>query len=780
MKNPETKAGKNIPGLLYPIAEHSTIALIGTITSNNAVFYANPAACRLFGYTLEEFLTKSRDDIFENNEEMQKALLERSTTGNVFAELTCIRKNGKKFIGQASSVLFTDEDGIVKSSNTIVDITEKKKIEEELRNSNERFQLATRASFDAIWDADIINQTVQWGEGFETLFGYKLTDQPVQVSTWEDYIHPDDRDRVLTRYNDTLNNSSNGNFWSDEYRFIKADGSVAYVADRGLIIRDGQGKAIRAVGAMQDITKTKYHENMMALELSVYEGSSTPGVSLEKIITVLLHGLEIIHPDMYSSVLELKEDNTVKHISSPRLSPEYVQLIDGLSIGPSAGSCGTSMYTKEPVIVSDIPNDPLWENYREAASLFGLKACWSMPIIHTNGKVMGSFAIYYHYPKQPSETEWNTVKKIRNLLGIIWENYVAVEEIRQSNERYDFVLEATNDMVWDWDLKTGEIYRDQRGLKKVYGMEDNEPVKYIDKLLALIHADDRQRVRSAIDEIISGNRKDNFEFEYRMSRQDGGYSYVYDRGIIMRDPQGKPYRIIGAAQDITDRKRLEQELLQQEIQKQKIISQTIINTQEQERADIGKELHDNVNQVLTTTKLFLDMAAANPARQHEFLQKSSENILYVINEIRKLSNSLMDPSLGELGLLETIQDLTENINLTKKLRITFNNDPRIESFLKDDQKLTIYRIIQEAINNIIKHANAKSALVDLSIIGDNAQLIISDNGIGFDLSKNKKGTGLKNIQNRVYLFNGTLDINTVPGKGCELAITIPFKKNSSD
>ena len=891
--------------LRYAIAQNSYIALVGGLPGTNGVFFVNPAACKMFGYTEEEFLTLNRFDIFEKNEDLINALKMRDRDGQVIAELKGIRKNGERFDCEVSSVFYSDEDGTVKSANTIIDITDRKKATEEVRKMNERYRLATQASFDAIWDADLVTKTVNWGDGFNTLFGYDPGEKQPGIDIWEDNIHEDDKERVLKHINAVIE-SKNEMYWHDEYRFYRRDRSIAYVVDRGTLIRDKngialrfvgamrdvtsvrikeeelreinnrfyyasqatadiiwdwdlvtdqilwadnfskvlgyplppdsklpvkfcinnfhpddrerlneslsaaiknvnaskwedvfrykraddtfaylrdrgyiirnkEGRAIRMIGAMQDISQAKYHEDILALELSAYEISTTQGNDLKSIVNKILSGIERIHPDLYTSVVLLDHNNTLKNLASPRLSPEYLQLTEGLQIGPFAGSCGTAMFRKEPVVVSDIETDPLWASCRDLIKPFGLKACWSIPIIHSDGKVLGSFAIYYTKPQKPSELEWNTIIKIRNLLRVLMENHFAMEQIQVWNERYNIISEATNDLVWDWNLETGQIYREEKGLRKVYGLYDNGPIDYIQNWLQRIHPDDREKVQYIIYEIQSSRDRNVFDIEYRFQRADGSYSYVYDRGVVIRDETGKPVRMIGAAQNITDRRVLEMQLFNKEVQKQKEVTRAIIDTQEKERADIGKELHDNVNQVLTTTKLYLDLAATDPAKMREFVSKSSDNIMYVINEIRKLSRSLMLPSLGDLGLLESVTDLTESINVTQKIHIDFVADPAVEDQLSDNQKLIIYRIIQEAMNNIIRHANACSVLIHLFHTQEMLQLIVSDDGKGFDKQQVRRGVGLKNIENRVYLFNGSLEINSFPGKGCELIIQVPLK-----
>ena len=141
-----------------------------------------------------------------------------------------------------------------------------------------------------------------------------------------------------------------------------------------------------------------------------------------------------------------------------------------------------------------------------------------------------------------------------------------------------------------------------------------------------------------------------------------------------------------------------------------------IGAQEKERAEIGKELHDNINQILSTTKLYIELARSEEGRRVELLQMSSKNINYAINEIRNLSHSLVPPSLKDLGLVESIFDIIGKIRMTQSFNIDFDfSDLSLESQITLDQKLTLYRIVQEQLNNIIKHANARNVSIELSI-----------------------------------------------------------------
>lgn len=736
----------------------------------------NDAAVQHYGYSKEEFLSMKVTDLKPQKEvkELMDYLLIRKDYGLQQRTGRHVKKNGEIIYVETSThkLQNSKQNAILVVVN---DITSKIIAQEELRKSNELFLLASRATSDAIWDCDIETDELHWGEGMQNLFGYEP--EKMNGSFWKELIHPEERNRVIESVDEVIANPK-AKFWKAEYRFKKADGSYSYVLDRGFIVRDDEGKAVRMIGSMQDISDRKYAEQILSLERSIFELSNNPNINLKYIVESLLKGLEQIHEDAFTSVVLLKEDDTIEPFVAPRLPEEYCKQIRGLKIGPDVGSCGSAMARKEMVIVEDISNDAFWEKYKHVAASFGLKACWSLPVIHSSGKVMGAFAIYYKDIKRPCKVALSTFNRISNILRMLMEHHWSLNEIKIANERFDIMMQATHDLVWDWNLETNIIYRDEEGVKKVYGVSNNKAIDNIEQWITHIHVEDVNRVQKTIANILQAKDQKTFDVEYRFKRDDGGYVHVYDRGIIIRNEEGKPVRMIGAAQDITARKVLEQELLKNELDKQKAINQATVDSQEQERTEIGKELHDNVNQVLTTTKLYLELALSNEELRNELIQKSCKNIVGVINEIRQLSRSLMDPTLGDLGLIDSLHDLIENVNLTRRLHVNLNADRRLETHLDKNHKLTIFRIIQEALNNAIKYARATTVQISFQLASDTAEVIIHDDGIGFDPASIKKGAGLKNIQNRVYLIGGTYSIESAPQQGCKIIIHFPIKNNT--
>lgn len=218
---------------------------------------------------------------------------------------------------------------------------------------------------------------------------------------------------------------------------------------------------------------------------------------------------------------------------------------------------------------------------------------------------------------------------------------------------------------------------------------------------------------------------------------------------------------------------MRQQALQQELNDERLrykneIALEVFNAQERERKKIGEELHDNVNQLLGVVKLYIEHAQVNPAAQNEMLKKSSEYIKQVIDEIRGLSKSLISPTINDRGLLESLNELIESILNIRDIQIDVHRDNFSEESLTDLQKLMLYRIMQEQLNNILKHSKAEHVDIKFSRTGTTVQLIIEDNGIGFDPKKIKSGLGLKNMRHRLELFNGKMKIVSSPLQGCRL------------
>ena len=289
--------------------------------------------------------------------------------------------------------------------------------------------------------------------------------------------------------------------------------------------------------------------------------------------------------------------------------------------------------------------------------------------------------------------------------------------------------------------------------------------------MANIHTEDAKEVHQSLKDAIDSG-KEQWNCEYRFRCADGSYKYILDRGYILRDRSNKPLRMIGTMQDLTEKILMQKRLDEEKEKHQRAILKAAIEGQERERAFISKELHDNINQILTSANLYLSIAdPGNNSKMTEAVKTSRGYIRTAIEEIRKLSQGMSASDIDDIGLAGAIEDLKDRINFLKICKVRFVHSGNLDS-IPPDLSLTIFRIIQEQLNNIVKHSEATHATISLDIEETKVVLHISDNGIGADINarKENKGVGLSNIRSRVLAYNGKFEIKTSPGQGFEIFV----------
>jgi PAS domain S-box-containing protein len=233
-----------------------------------------------------------------------------------------------------------------------------------------------------------------------------------------------------------------------------------------------------------------------------------------------------------------------------------------------------------------------------------------------------------------------------------------------------------------------------------------------------------------------------------------------------------------AIKDITEQLRLQRELTKEKVAQQMSITKATIEAQELERTKLGKELHDNINQILTTAKLYIENISYFPEQKEMFIEKGTTLLQKSINEIRLLSKALVTPVINDFGLEAALREMIEDYKELKIFEVDFQFGVCSKNIEKE-VRVTIYRIIQEQLNNIVKYARASLVKVHLTMNNKNLLLLIEDNGIGFDAHAKRNGIGLRNIKHRAELFKGNMKIESAVGKGCGMIVTFPVHKNAS-
>jgi two-component system sensor histidine kinase UhpB len=356
-----------------------------------------------------------------------------------------------------------------------------------------------------------------------------------------------------------------------------------------------------------------------------------------------------------------------------------------------------------------------------------------------------------------------------------YENIGRSKMLTEIEDHFRMIFHSSSNVLIDTDLITNQVLANA-AFEQEFGYQGTNQMKTLDDWGTHIHPGDKEMLMKDFKRMLTSNEIE-WKIAYRFMRADGSIANVLSSRIILRNADNSPYRMIGSLQDISKEKVLE-ERLQQEISLKEIqITEAAEDAKDTERSDIGKELHDNVNQLLGASRLYLEMAKRGGKDSEMYLSRSSEYTLTAIEEIRKLSKGLTTDIIHNLGLRVAIENCCRDIMEVTNVKIISEIQGSIETSVNNKFKLNIYRIIQEQLNNIVKHAHATNVEIRLQHDKINIKLSISDNGVGFDSSKNFKGIGVANIKSRVASYNGNTAFITGPGKGCILTATFSASDN---
>ncbi len=342
----------------------------------------------------------------------------------------------------------------------------------------------------------------------------------------------------------------------------------------------------------------------------------------------------------------------------------------------------------------------------------------------------------------------------------------AQREIRENEKKYRSLFEQASDpiLVTDYDGNFTDV---NGSFCKLFGYTKRELLRMNIKALLCPKQYIEKPIRN--DLVMKGK---HFMSERLMIHKNGDVIDVEANVKKFGDDS-----VMAIVRDVTKirkmQREMEQERLDLQIQEQRKITRAVIKAQERERNIIGRELHDNVNQLLASARMVLSSAKAKAAGKKDFVDQSIRLIDSTILEIRVLGRKHVTPLKG-FDLKEQIQSLIKIMEEGIGFKISFEYDLPSKPELLDDLKLNIYRVIQEQLNNVYKHASASRVQIKMTAENGQIHVLINDNGIGFEVGMKKSGIGIVNIINRIESFNGTVGFETKPGIGCKLDIRIPM------
>lgn len=341
--------------------------------------------------------------------------------------------------------------------------------------------------------------------------------------------------------------------------------------------------------------------------------------------------------------------------------------------------------------------------------------------------------------------------------------------IKLSEERYRLLFYESPIPMWIYNLDTLMFVEVNEAATKHYGYSRKEF-----KMMSVLDIRPPGEIEKAKAKIayLKKARKFRFSGLVLLQKKNGQVAHVELETHGMKLPDG--VFIFVMANDITEKVELQKQVVEEKITAQKEMAKAIITAQEKERSEISKELHDNVNQLLTTAKLYVENIKYYPHNQADYIGKSISLLHKSINEIRGLSKALITPTIHDIGFMATLQELVDYYQELKLFKLKYEIDIEEEKIEKGI-KLTIYRIVQELMSNTIKYAKATAVRIAIIQKDKTLMLLVKDNGMGYDAeSKPKGGLGLQNIKNRADVYKGIVEIKAAPGKGCKTVIVFPL------
>jgi len=709
------------------------------ITDSNAVIqFASPSITTIFGYSPEFAIGKNTID-FTHPDDQQLAL-------DAFTDV--MNGNRRSYI----SVRLRHELGhwvwcIVRGHNLfsnpyirgmviyLYDDTLRKKTEQALINSERRFR-AQAALLDNVTDiivtVNMNREVTSWNGVAEKLTGINASEtigKPYRQVISTNY-HPFTNEQVFAIVKDE-------GIWRGEISFPGSDGKTRYLLHTISLLRNEKGEPTGMMGVGKDITERKQIEEQLQQSEQFFRSlaaNSLDGIILTDITGKVTYcGPSVFHLSGYETSILLGKNIL-----------DFVHPEDR----PNAMIAFQKEVNKDSTI-----------NFL-VARLYHAERGWVWCTIRGHNllhdPVLKSMVIYFTDDTKRKMIEdrlKESERRFRSLihdlkLGVILQNEQS--EMLVCNQAALDLLGLTEDQLLgktSFDPEWNVIHEDGSPFPG-----DTHPVPMSIK------------TRKPVRDVVMG--------VYRPRTQDRVWLLVNAEPVF--DGDQHLINVVCSFTDITEQKRMAQQLTEQEIQKQKLITQATIDGQEKERQEIGKELHDNINQHLTTTRLYLEVArdkATGEAR--EMVDLAEKNLAEIVQEIRQMSQSLVPPTLGDIGLVESVQDLCYALKRTHSFQIDFLHPHFDESGILESMKLMIFRIIQEQVNNIIRHARAQKISISLLSDAEQIQVSISDNGQGFDPQQHKKGMGLNNIVNRAALYDGRVQISSAPGQGCTITVNIP-------
>src|SRR6266508_483741 len=781
--------------------------------------FVSPQAERMLGYPLTHWTTEPtfwKDHIHPDDQEWATSFCINATRAKRphDFEYRMLAADGRIVWLHDVATVVVENDQPVRLRGVMLDITERKRAEEALKESEERYRVLVEFSPNSIC-VHRDGKLLYVNPAGVRLFGAKNLGELVGRSVL-DFIHPDSLPVVRERIRQV---GAGETVPLIEEKFVTLNGEVRDVEVTAIPIIYERAPASQVI--IRDITERKQGEALLAGEKRLLEMIAT-GVELKEILNALCLIIEKQRSGTLASVLLLNSDGVhLDVIAGPSLPKEWTQQMEKLPIGPCAGSCGTAAYRGSPVIVSDISTDPLWNvpEHRASALKHGLRASWSNPVLSSEGKVLGTFCMYYRETRSPNSQDLELIELATHLVRVAIERDRSGEALRASEQVARGQVEALNYsldvlatapapdrflgqmlgtigrllgaqsvILWLLDESNDSLVLRAWAEGTNFAKADTEHPFIKDPLAWKGDKVLQETVFTGAPVIC-----EDVESDPRVSRAIREYFKSKGTKKYLTIPTlvgGRVKGFIGIRHETRPPYRPEEIELAQALAHQAMLAIQLNEFAEQsrqaaildERNRMARDIHDTLAQGFTGGLVQWEaaedaIACCRRKEANEHLQNASELARRSLNEARRCVRALRPQALQQGNFWEALKGIIKNTTAGTALHTTFELRGKLRDLPLVWQE-NLLHIVQEALTNALKYAHPRNFETHLICNSKELRLELRDDGDGFKVKDRHDGFGLDGMRERVEQMGGKLKITSSHGKGTKVTVTLPYNHES--
>jgi len=638
-----------------------------------------------------------------------------------------------------------------------------------------RYAAIVEFSHDAIIAKNLDGVISAWNAAAERVFGYaecEAIGQPITMIIPPN-LHEEEREiQRRLRAGERI----------DHYETVRLTKAGERI-DVSLTIsplRDPAGRIIGCSKIARDITKAKQAEAALRQSEQRLAREVAGAKTLQSISTRLISEStpESLYAQILGAAMELMASNfasvqilaadhaSLKLLACRNFHPASAAFWQRVEVG-AGSTCGQALRDNERVVVTDVEACEFMagtqdqQEYRRS----GIRAVQSTPLRSRTGRPLGMISTHWRTPHHPTEEDFRFFDVLARQAADLIERTLTEEALRESEERFRLIANTAPVMIWMTAEKLitylNQTWLDYTGLPSdaVLGQRQTE----------VLHPDEAERCREIYAKAFE--QREPFQMEHLLRRHDGEYRKVVTTGAPRYNVDGSFAGYIGTAVDITERKLAEEVL--------STVSQKLIEAHEEESTRIARELHDDVNQRLAMVSVRLGHLKQGPPASAAHLKHEigeiGQAIADLVTDIQALSHDLHPPRLDLLGLEAAATGFCEELSNRHGVTIDvhFENIPQA---LPREISLCLYRVLQEALQNVVKHSVSRHAHVSLNGHINTINLTVMDSGTGFHPHEAMRGPGLglTSMKERLKVVGGQLSIDSQPGRGTMIHAVAPL------